>query len=414
MRDEPLRELAHLPRDRGVLRPLIGLVELLLDRGRHERRFDADESEDAAQRLGAAQAKIFGGHDVDLLAREVLDVPFELHPIAARVDVRRVRVDRLRDRAPLAADERAVLEVRAKALDRVPHDVDQTDVGQVRPDAFGHAAVLRVLRVDRRGLADGGGLRTGALELTRVPVEPSVPVALLDEEVDLLQRRHVHLRVLVEVVEQARRPALHRTDHDERGQPAIGADAHASRVVHRRPGQAWTSGGTRSAPPSASIRTVRWSRRIRSVRQADVSMGVARRGSLRIPTTACAAASWSPTGTTVPRAPIATSSRAPSTSVLTNGVPTAAAWTSTCGSPSTLLSRTMHEAERISASGSRTYPRSSTSASRPAARNPRSRTSRNGPSPATTSRARTDESSSVRWRNGISETTFFRSSRLPR
>ena len=52
---------------------------------------------------------------------------------------------------------------------------------------------------------------------------PELPVELGDEEVELLRPRHRDLGVQVEVVVQARRPALEPADHDQVRQRAVGA-----------------------------------------------------------------------------------------------------------------------------------------------------------------------------------------------
>ena len=103
----------------------------------------------------------------------------------------------------------------------------------------GHLEVLRIRRVVGRGLAADLGAR---VEVAAVPVDPARPVALGDEEVELLRLRHRDLGMQAQVVVQAARAALLRPDDDQVGQRA---GSRAGRVGRLRGGLWGGTGGRR-------------------------------------------------------------------------------------------------------------------------------------------------------------------------
>ena len=166
-----------------------------------------------AQRLHALVAKLGLLEDEDVVARVVAEEALELHRVLRPGHVGGVRVgERLGEGALLAALGVVVDPVGGDPLERVADHVDQLRVGDHRGHALGDALVLREGGVVGRGLAADPRL---GVEVGLVPVDPARPVALLDEEVELLGLRHRDLGVQAEVVVQDAGPALLRPDHDQ-------------------------------------------------------------------------------------------------------------------------------------------------------------------------------------------------------
>ena len=160
-----------------------------------------------------------------LLLRVVREEALELHRVLRAGHVGGVRVrERLGQGALLAALGVVVDPVGGDPLERVADHVDQLRVGDHRGHALGDALVLGEGGVVGRGLAADPGV---GVEVGLVPVEPARPVALLDEEVELLRLRHRDLGVEAEVVVQDARPALLRPDHDQVRQRAAGASGRS-------------------------------------------------------------------------------------------------------------------------------------------------------------------------------------------
>ena len=86
----------------------------------------------------------------------------------------------------------------------------------------GDAGEVGQVRVVGRGLPAN---REAVVEAAAVPVEPEVPVELLDEEVELLRLRHLDLGMKAEVVVDAGRPALEPADDDQVRQRGVAAAA---------------------------------------------------------------------------------------------------------------------------------------------------------------------------------------------
>ena len=162
---------------------------------------------------------------------EVREEALELHEVLAAGHVRGVRVHQRRPQVALLAALRVVVdEVGGDPLDRVANDVDEPDVGHDLGDPLGHAEVLRVGGVVGRRLAAAAG---GRVEVARVPLETARVVALGDEEVELLRRRHRDLRMEAQVVVQAARPALLGADDDQVRQREIARPGTGSRTGER-------------------------------------------------------------------------------------------------------------------------------------------------------------------------------------
>ena len=187
----------------------------------------------------------------------------------------------------------------ADPRDRVTHDVHEANVGEVRGDPLWNAAVSGKLRVRVRGFADGQDMRVGHRELLPVPVDPTVPVRLLHEELRRLVLRRRDLWMRTQVVIEAGRPGLHRTDEQEcRESPTGGVDVpglvrHWSDVLalswlepgkHRGPvarprqrGRSWRSGRPRGRDPVPGRR--RTARSLALDRPSDTSGEPPGRGS---------------------------------------------------------------------------------------------------------------------------------------
>ena len=183
--------------------------------------------------------------------------PLDLHVVAAALEIGGLRMgEGLAQGAALAPLGVVVDPVRGDPLQRVAHEIDQPRVREELVHAPRHAVVLRIGGVVRRGLAANA---RGGVEVAPVPVEPPRPVALGDEEVELLRARHRDLRVQAQVVVKAARPALLGPDHDQVGQRAHGgAGAVAGRPRRFGCGLRWVrhdaSPSASSASPTAMVR----------------------------------------------------------------------------------------------------------------------------------------------------------------
>ena len=182
----------------------------------------AAELEDAADGRVALAAQLLARDDQDPLARRT--------PRGrARAGTRRGRAgcsgawigDARRRARGLVAAADVVEIVREQAVDGVAHHVDQARVDPERlAHALGDSLKARPVRVVGRGLTADGGVRR---EVAAVPVRAQAPVHVLDEEVELLRARHPDLGMEVQVVVEARGPALEAADHDQVRQRALGA-----------------------------------------------------------------------------------------------------------------------------------------------------------------------------------------------
>ena len=193
----------------------------------------------------------------------MFEVLLDLHGVAAVVEVDGIAEDSLGEGRLLTALGGPGLVVGPDPSDRVPDHVDQPHVGEMRGDPLRHALVPGIFGVGVRRLADRQDVRTRGRELLPVPVDAAVPVRLRDEELGCLVLGCGDLWMRVQVVVQARRPGLHRTDEQEcREPPPVGAPSRVSlvtvplpRVVGEARGSA-DPGGARARQRGRSWRMV--------------------------------------------------------------------------------------------------------------------------------------------------------------